>query len=142
VAAAISGAWPGAELAVVSRDPARAAEFAQWASAAGIGVWGSGVRDSGPADLVVNATPLGIRPQDPPPMDTEQLRRVAPAALLDLAYAVGGTQLVQAARECGIRAADGRGVLLAQGAASFQLFFGVPAPEEIMRAAVEDALRA
>ncbi len=140
-AVAIAGAWPGAELAVVSRDAGRAAEFAAWAGEVGIGVWGSGVRDTGPADLVVNATPLGLRPDDPPPMDAAQLERVAPGALLDLVYAVGGTKLVRMARDGGVRAADGRGVLIAQGAASFQLFFGVPAPEEIMRAAVEDALR-
>ena len=142
VAAAIATAWPGAELAVVSRDPGRAAEFAAWAGEAGISVWGSGGRDSGPADLVVNATPLGLRPDDPTALDAAQLERVHPAALLDLVYAAGETQLVRMARAAGVRAADGRGVLVAQGAASFQLFFGVPAPEEIMRAAVDDALRA
>ncbi len=89
----------------------------------------------------MNATPLGLKPEDPTPVDAEQLRRLAPAAVLDLVYARGGTKLVALALAAGIRSADGRGVLIAQGAASFEHFFGVPAPEEIMRAAVEDALR-
>jgi shikimate 5-dehydrogenase len=70
------------------------------------------------------------------------LERVAPAALLDLVYARGETKLVRAATKQGVRAADGRGVLVAQGVAAFHHFFGVDAPEEVMRAAVEDALRA
>ncbi len=142
VAVAIAGEWPGAELAVVSRDAERAVEFVTWAEQAGVGcrVWGGGKPTT--ADLVVNATPLGLEPDDPLPLDAAQLKRVAPAALLDLVYAVGETKLVRMARDSGVRAADGRGVLVAQGAASFRLFFGVPAPEEIMRAAVEDALRA
>jgi shikimate dehydrogenase len=142
-AAAIGDQWTGAEIAVVSRDAGRAAEFVTWGKEAGIGVSGLGIRDAGPADLIVNATPLGLRPDDAPPLDAAQLKRLAPAAVLDLVYAVGETSLVRMARAGGARAADGRGVLVAQGAASFQLFFfGVPAPEEIMRAAVEDALRA
>jgi shikimate dehydrogenase len=103
-------------------------------------VWGVG--ESATADLVVNATPLGLVAADPLPIEPGDLERLAPAALLDLVYAPGGTRLLRAARERGIRAADGRGVLVAQGVVSFELFFGVPAPAEIMRAAVEDALRA
>jgi len=141
VALGLAEAWPGVELAVVSRDAGRGAEFAKWAREAGVRCQVSGDRKDEPADLVVNATPLGLGPDDPPPADAALLARVAPAAVLDLVYAKGGTKLVALARGAGIRAADGRGVLVAQGAASFGLFFGVRAPEEIMRAAVEDALR-
>ena len=141
VALGLAEAWPGVELAVVSRDAGRGAEFAKWAREAGVRCRVSGDRKDEPTDLVVNATPLGLGPDDPPPADAALLARVAPAAVLDLVYAKGGTKLVALARGAGIRAADGRGVLVAQGAASFGLFFGVPAPEEIMRAAVEDALR-
>ena len=141
VAVAVADTWPGAEVAVVSRDPGRAEAFVSWAREAGVGcrVWGAG--ETGTADLVVNATPLGLEPDDPPAADAALLARVAPAAVLDLVYARGGTKLVSLARDAGVRAADGRGVLVAQGAASFEHFFGVRAPEEIMRAAVEDALR-
>ena len=142
VALAVAATWPGADVGVVSRDAARAAEFVGWAQGEGVRCRAWGVEKTGSADLLVNATPLGLKPDDPPPLDAAALERLAPAAVLDLVYARGATQLVRAARAGGIRAADGRGVLLAQGAASFAHFFGVPAPLEVMRAAVEDALRA
>jgi len=140
-AAAIAEAWPGAEIAVLSRDAERGAEFARWASELGVGCRVFGADDDAGADLVVNATPLGLQPGQPLPLDAERLKRLACGALLDLVYARGETELVRAARNAGIAAADGRGVLVAQGAAAFERWFGVAAPVEVMRAAVEDALR-
>ena len=61
---------------------------------------------------------------------------------MDLVYVRGHTRFVQAAREAGIAAQDGRNVLLEQGAASFRHFFGVRPPRAVMRAAVEDSLGA
>jgi shikimate dehydrogenase len=84
------------------------------------------------ADLVVNCTPLGregetvIRPADLP-------RK----AVVDLVYARGGTPLVAAARVAGLPAADGWTVLLAQGAASFRAWTGLPAPLDAMREALQ-----
>ena len=50
---------------------------------------------------------------------------------------------VRTRRERGIAAADGREMLVQQGAAAFERFFpGVDAPVEVMRAAVVRALRA
>ncbi len=140
-AVAIADAWPGAELAVKSRDGARAAEFAAWGEGAGVRCRVAGGGEDVTADLVVNATPLGLRPEDPTPMTGDELARTGAAAVLDLVYARGGTKLVKEARSRGLRAADGRGVLVAQGAAAFRLFLKVEPPLEIMRAAVEDALR-
>jgi shikimate dehydrogenase len=141
-AVAIGDAWAGADVAVSSRDGARGAEFASWAQTAGVRCRVAGGDEDPHVDLVVNATPLGLRAADPSPLETEALRRLAPAAVLDLVYARGGTTLVREARAAGAAAADGRGVLVAQGAAAFRLFLGVVPPVEIMRAAVEDALGA
>ncbi len=140
-AVAIADAWAGADVGVVSRDGARAAEFAAWAESAGVRcrVWDGDAE--GGVDLVVNATPLGLRPSDPSPLDGDALRRAHPAAVLDLVYARGLTRLVREAAALGATASDGRGVLVAQGAAAFRLFLGQKPPVEIMRAAVEDALR-
>ena len=140
-AVAIADAWPGAEIAVASRDGGRGAAFSEWAERQGVACRAWGIGDHAEVDLVVNATPLGLAPGDPPPLAPDAMRRLGPAAVLDLVYARGGTPLVRAAREAGAAAADGRGVLVAQGAAAFQRFFGVDAPVEVMRAAVEDALR-
>ncbi len=140
-AVAVADAWPGAEIGVVSRDGARAAEFAAWAEGAGVRCGASAAGEDARADLVVNATPVGLKADEPAPLTGNALERLGASALLDLVYVRGGTRLVREARAGGLAAADGRGVLVAQGAAAFRLFLGVEPPLEIMRAAVEDALR-
>jgi shikimate dehydrogenase len=84
------------------------------------------------AELVVHATPvkheLLFEPQ-------------AGQLVVDLAYraAGGDTAHAAAAREAGSELIDGLDVLVAQGAASFERWTGVPAPVEVMRAAVRSA---
>lgn len=85
-------------------------------------------------DLVVNATPLGLHDDDPLPLDLAALARVG--AALDLVYRPAGTRWTAEAARLGIPAADGTEMLLHQGAAAFQRWFGTPAPVEVMRAAL------
>ena len=141
-AVAIAEEWPDAEVGVVSRSAERGAEFGRWAAAAGVKCRARDADEGERADLVVNGTPLGLKPDDPLPLGRDQLARLAPSALLDLVYVRGASRLAQEATKLGIAAADGRGVLVEQGAEAFRLFFEVEPPREIMRAAVEDALRA
>jgi shikimate dehydrogenase len=90
---------------------------------------------------VINATPLGLHETDPLPLAGEDLGEVT--AALDLVYAPGETRWVRMLRDRGITAADGREMLVRQGAAAFARFFpGQVAPLEVMRAAVNRALRA
>jgi shikimate 5-dehydrogenase len=57
-------------------------------------------------------------------------------------YQAGETRWVRELRRRGVAARDGRGVLVRQGAAAWERFFpDEPAPAEIMRAAVDRALR-
>src|SRR5206468_13026281 len=119
-----------------SATPARA--IARWARAIGA----STSVPTGPieVELAINATPLGLKGHDPLPVDVNHIPGVQRA--LDLVYAPGETRWVHALRERGIEAADGREVLVQQGAAAFERFFpGVDAPVEVMRAAVVRALR-
>ena len=77
------------------------------------------------ADLVVNAT----SERD------EVLATLTPGqTLVDLPYPETAT--AAAAREAGATVVGGLEVLVAQGAASFELWTGVPAPREVMRAAL------
>lgn len=85
-------------------------------------------------DLVVNATRLGLSPDDPSPLDFERLSRVG--AAMDLVYGSAPTPFVRAAESFGVRATDGVEMLLQQGAASFECWWGRPAPVEAMRAAL------
>jgi shikimate dehydrogenase len=138
-AAAVAAADARARLRIQSRDPARASAFAVWAKSIGADAAPATARQR--ADVAINATPLGLRRDDPLPLDPP-----APPgarAALDLVYARGETAWIRAARAAGLRAADGRSVLVHQGMAAFQRFFpaGV-APLEVMRAAVERALGA
>ncbi|HEX6937899.1 MAG TPA: shikimate dehydrogenase [Longimicrobiales bacterium] len=88
-------------------------------------------------DLVVNATPLGLHAGDPWPLDLDRFPGVG--AVLDLVYTPGETAWVRDARRRGIVAADGREMLLAQGAAAFERWWGRPAPIDAMRRALEAA---
>jgi shikimate dehydrogenase len=81
--------------------------------------------DVAAADLVVNATPV---------RDEILVELGAGQTLVDLPYP--GSATADAARAAGARVLDGLEVLVAQGAASFELWTGRPAPVEIMRRAV------
>jgi shikimate dehydrogenase len=86
------------------------------------GEWPPDVSDR---DLVVHATPVR----------DDVLVRLGPGqTLIDLPYP--GSATADAARAAGARVLDGLEVLVAQGAASFELWTGMPAPFEEMRRAV------
>jgi shikimate dehydrogenase len=85
-------------------------------------------------DLVVNTTRLGLSPDDPLPVELEQLSRAG--AVIDLVYGPEATAFVRAAEALGIRAADGLEMLVQQGAVSFERWWDRPAPVEAMRGAL------
>jgi len=85
------------------------------------------------ATLIVNATPVGQQDENLP-IDVTLIPKAA--AVLDLVYRRGGTAWVKAARERGIRAADGLPMLLEQGALAFQRWFGSEPDREAMRLAL------
>ena len=137
-AVAVAAAQAKANLHVLSRDAARARDFAQWARSSGARA--EPARGALRPDLVINATPLGLKEADPLPLAPERANGVT--AALDLVYARGGTRWVRTLRAAGVRAEDGREVLVHQGAAAFERFFpDRTAPVDVMRAAVDRALR-
>ena len=89
-------------------------------------------------DLVINATRLGLEKNDASPVDLERLGCVG--AAMDLVYGRHITPFVRAAEAMDIRATDGAEMLVRQGAASFERWWGIPAPVEDMRAAMEKSL--
>jgi shikimate dehydrogenase len=90
--------------------------------------------------VVINATPLGLDARDALPVTRAEVP--AAGAALDMVYRPGETAWVRALRAAGVRTADGRAMLVAQGAAALECWFpGVDAPVEIMRAAIDAALR-
>ncbi len=81
--------------------------------------------------LLVNTTSQGLTPADPPLFAYGSLP--PPMAVMDLIYNPLETPLLRAARARGCRAANGLGMLLHQGALSFERWTGRPAPVAAMR---------
>ena len=86
-------------------------------------------------DLVVNASALGSRRFDPPPLP---LAVLAPHLMVyDLTYEPPRSALLRAATSAGARGANGLSLLLHQGALAFEEWFDREAPLDVMRAALE-----
>ena len=90
-------------------------------------------------DLVVNASSVGLHPDDPSPLAAASIP--ARVRVFDTVYRRDGqpTALLAAARAAGATATGGRALLLYQGVLAFEHWFGRPAPLETMRAALQAA---
>lgn len=64
------------------------------------------------ADVIIDATPLGMKPNDPAPFDVDLLS--GGQTVLDVVYGHGETALLAAASARGCAALDGAGMLVAQ----------------------------
>jgi shikimate dehydrogenase len=128
-----------AEVIVVGRTPARVVEAAALAGRVGrAGI----VDEASDAELVVNATPVGMEgiaaadlPLDPAVLGPGQL-------VADLVYAPAITPLLAAAADRGATTVNGLGMLVHQAGRQFTLWTGQPAPLEAMSAAALAAIGA
>ena len=92
-----------------------------------------------PADLLVNATSVGLEPGTTVEQALDALSlsdAQVPAVLVDLVYGEEPTPLCRWAGAGGSRVVDGLEVLVRQGARSLELWTGAQAPLEAMRAAL------
>jgi len=87
-------------------------------------------------DLVLNATSLGLKPEDALPLDEGRFSLRQAGAVYDMVYRPAETSLLRAAKAAGCRTANGIGMLLYQGAKALEIWTGQPAPMEIMRRAL------
>ncbi|MEI9922358.1 MAG: shikimate dehydrogenase [Bradyrhizobium sp.] len=93
------------------------------------------------AGLLVNTTSLGMHGQ--PALQIEIARLPSQAIVADLVYVPLETPLLAAARERGLKTADGLGMLLHQAVRGFELWFGQrPEVTPALRALVEADLTA
>jgi shikimate dehydrogenase len=117
-----------AEVSVWNRTPERADELAAALEA-------RAVRHAEAADIVVNATSVGLDPDDS--ADALPLAGLpAPATAVELVYRSDGfeTPFAAWARAAGARVVDGLEVLVRQGALSFTRWTGLEPPLDAMRA--------
>lgn len=90
----------------------------------------------GGVDLVVNATSLGLKSNDPLPFTEREFSLKNAKAVYDMVYRPAETPLLKAARAVGCRCANGVGMLLYQGAKALELWSGQKAPISVMREAL------
>ncbi len=94
----------------------------------------------GDVDLVLNATSLGLRPDDTLPLDLKKFSASQARAAYDMIYRPAVTAFLRLAQEAGCRTANGVGMLLYQGVKALELWTGKPAPVEAMRTALEKSI--
>lgn len=83
---------------------------------------------AGCLDLVVNASPLGMKGQPPLAFD---FSHAPPGSIVyDIVTHPVDTPFLQAARAAGFRTVDGLAMLIGQAAEAFTLFFGQPPPRD------------
>ena len=122
----------GNNVDIANRDPARAEALARSIEVDGrrpqVVPWPRGRE---PGDAVVNATPLGLNGEEA--LEDVQL----PSWVIDLVPTAEETPLVKRAKATeNVTVVDGLSMLLHQAARSFELWTGVAAPLETMRAAL------
>jgi shikimate dehydrogenase len=119
-----------AEVVVVNRTPAKAAAAVALAGPAGrIGA----ADDIRGADLVVNATSVGMADNGGVPFDPRLLR--GDQVVAELIVHPVRTPLLAAAADAGCTTVDGIGMLVHQAAIAFERWTGFSAPVEAMQAA-------
>ena len=89
-------------------------------------------------DLILNATSLGLKPDDASPLDEKLFPLKNTGAVYDMIYRPAETALLAAAKKSGCRTANGLGMLLHQGAKAFEIWTGKTAPLAVMRRALEE----
>ena len=114
--------WPGCSAHVYNRTPERARMLCERFGAAAQPV--DDVGAAGGADLVVNATSVGLK-DDALPIDLSLVRR--DSVVVDLVYRPGETRFVRELRARGNRAVDGISMLVEQAALAFEKWFGLTA---------------
>lgn len=94
------------------------------------------------ADIIINATPIGLGPQDPELVPEEWIPRAGAKKIffMDLIYNPAVTPFLKIARKKGHRTLNGLGMLLYQGARALELWTGRKAPVSVMRRALLNAL--
>ncbi len=126
-----------ASVGVVARVPERAARAAALADGRGRV---AAVEDAAEADLIVNATPIGMGGDTGLPVPSSLLG--AGQVVADLVYEPIETPLLAAARAAGAMPVTGIGMLVQQAAHAFRAWTGEDPPVEVMSAAAVAALAA
>jgi shikimate dehydrogenase len=95
------------------------------------------IEDINEPQIIINATPLGLKPDDPLPLNPDFIN--SDMVICDLIYK--DTKFLQEAKKKGARTLDGSGMLLWQGALAFELWTGIKPPIDVMRQALFSGIK-
>jgi len=124
---------------IMNRTPERADVVAKSISNGRTLRWDDLERGFGAADLIVQTTTLGFDGADSPEWPLAVCKPTTIVA--DIVYRPLETSFLAAARQRGLVAVDGLGMLIHQGARSFEIWFGVKPDAAKARARLMQALR-
>jgi 3-dehydroquinate dehydratase / shikimate dehydrogenase len=127
----------GANVTITNRHDDRAARLAEEIGCRSIN-WT--MRGSNPADVIINATPVGMHPNvDDTPLPAAVFNRAGMVAF-DTIYHPENTMLIKLARERGCQTVTGVDMFLRQAAVQFKLYTGQEAPIDAMVVALKHKL--
>lgn len=146
-AIAVQSAREGAaRISITDLDDKKARDLSRWvnsrfrnepASAFKVGAV-EAERILGESELVVDATPVGLRESDPPSFDPALI--ASSALVVDLVYNPPRTALLRYVEKRGVEGMNGLGMLVHQAARSWEIWTGRKAPLEVMKDAARSAL--
>jgi shikimate dehydrogenase len=141
---ALAGA---AGLTVVNRSAARGAELVanlqqRVQADARFVPWEGICRITAETDILVNATSIGLYPQVDAMPDVDLSAARPDLLVCDVVPNPPETRLIQTARARGLKTLNGLAMLVYQGAIGFEMWTGLPAPEQAMKDALSKAFGA
>jgi shikimate dehydrogenase len=131
----------GAKVTLANRTEARAAQVAALLrSADAIGLDAELKKHVQAADILINATSIGMHPHEEATLVTADMMH-PDLVVFDIVYNPLETRLLKEAKYAGVRKiVNGVKMLVYQGAASFKLWTNAKPPIDVMEKAVTDAL--
>ncbi|MEW6222373.1 MAG: shikimate dehydrogenase [Candidatus Hadarchaeota archaeon] len=139
---AVSLAKAGAALVIANRTVERAKALASMAEEFGAEVSVVSVQKPalkkiiGCADVLINATSVGMWPESGRTLVTSDMMH-RNLIVMDIVYKPLKTKLLAEAKKAGAKTIDGLGMLVNQGALSFEMWTGKRAPVKVMKTAVK-----
>lgn len=95
-------------------------------------------REINSSDILVNATSVGMSPNEQESIITDGSWLKSELAVADIVYQPRETKLLALAKAQGCQTVNGLGMLLHQGAQAFELWTGQPMPVEVVRSAIKN----
>lgn len=116
-------------ITLANRTRERAARLSDMFETAGCVDWSERQAAASKADIIVNATSLGLDGVSDPNIDWKKC--ASEPVVLDTVYTPAQRPFIAGARKAGLKTIDGLSMLIAQARPSFQALYGLPVPDTL-----------